>query len=389
MSEIRRVILIKGELPHLELIQNRKIKSILNEGLQDHFLRWRAIFACLIRVRSSEELENFKWGWNRGKLLEEALERQRFFIESQHFPCEPGDDEPNERRTLSLRCICNPRTSKIKLVLVAKISAETVDMAHQAGIQYWNEIKSVFPYDYELIPAKSRDEFKNLIGWKVFEAIGKQDTIAEIQRFQGVVSTGQKYFYVLGSWSPSVFANEQIWRVLANANEDIMLDVMLQPTVLGEDELATLELTSQNAKEIADHNDIVTVHPYAQFAAEYYKQLLENLRRPYILRVCLVAPNGVPKYIPRTIGFAFSHRNERGTAVPSFRVISLKKSVEIDRLRDQIFWLEPDLSSNQVVDERFRRLHRMCDIHEAHTLFRLPYPPGPGLPGVSFVEEIG
>lgn len=380
--------MIKNNPPYIELVQNKKINQILPKKRQNALLSWRAIFACLIRVCSMEELESFKWGWNRGKLLEEALERQRFFIESQHFPCEPGDDVPNERRALSLRCICEPKTSKIKLVLVAKISADTIDMARQAGIQYWNEIKSVFPYDYELIPAKNRAEFKELIGWEVLKTVEKQDSIVEIQRFQRVVSTGEQFFYVLGCWSPSIFANEQIWRVLAGVNRGLMLDVMLCPTVLGEEELATLKLISQTAEEIANQSEIVTVHPYAQFAARYYKNLLENLRRPYLLRVRLVAPDGVPRYVPRTIGFAFAHDNERDGVVPSFRTVSSQHSVEIKLWRDQIVWLEPDISSNHVVDERFRRLHRMCDVHEAHTLFRLPYPPGPGLPGVVFAEEI-
>ncbi|MEW6405950.1 MAG: hypothetical protein AB1649_29540 [Chloroflexota bacterium] len=342
---------------------------------------YHAFFACEIQIRSRDVRDMLKWGWNWGALLDEAIDRQRLFIESQHFVAEPGQTAPLECRTLALRYLYDPQSPGLQMGIVGKVIGITEETARIAAVQHWRQIQSTFPHDYVLIPATSEQDYHRLMGQNLIEDARVPDAYAEVQRFENVVSTGEQRFYLLGSWHFSVRANEQIWRVLAGSEQRVLLDILLRPTVLTEAELVTLQLISQHIGKIAEDVDLITVQPYARFAAEHYKKLLQFLRHPYIVQMRLVAPDGLPAYIPRTIGFALTHNEDRELAMPGFQAIHPQTQEDVEKWRYQLSILEPDIQSANLKDKRFARIRKMSDAYEANVLFRLPYPSQGGLPG--------
>jgi len=371
-----------SDTPWIQVISSGSLSKLI--ALSNQFSSepvYHALFASEIRIRSRDVRDKLKWGWNWGALLEEAIDRQRLFIESQHFLAEPGQIVPFECRTLSLRYLHDPRFPDLQMGIVAKVIGDTEDSARIAAIQHWRQIQSTFPHDYALIPATSEQDYYRLVGQSLIEDAIDPGAYAEVQRFEGVISTGEQRFYLLGSWHISVRANEQIWRVLSGSGQRVLLDILLFPTVLTEAELATLQLVTQHIDKIAQDVDLITVQPYARFAAEHYKKQLQFLRRPYIVQMRLVAPGGLPAYIPRTIGFALTHNQDRELAMPGFQVIHPQTQVDTEMWRRQLSLLEPDIQSDHSKDKRFARIRKMSDAYEANVLFRLPYPSQGGLPG--------
>src|SRR5512145_2064899 len=112
-----------------------------------------ALFAARICPRPFQVREKQKWGWSLDLLLDEALDRQRLFIELQHPADDLALDEPQVQRTLSLRCAHDPSRQGLDLALLARVSAPGRQSARSLAEAYWREITSLFPYDYDLQPA--------------------------------------------------------------------------------------------------------------------------------------------------------------------------------------------------------------------------------------------
>ncbi len=350
---------------------------------------WHAQFASLIRVRPMDQRAKRKWGFNLGALLDEAIERQRLFIQSRHFSGVPEmGDEPPERRTIALRAIHHPQAERLQLVLVAKVWGATLEAVRQAATDHWHEIHSTFPTDYELIPARSLESFYNLAGWRILQDAAQPNTIAEIQRYENVLNTGSDKMYLLGAWKYTNTSNEQTWRTLQGADRRILYNVTLRPTVLDELEQAALLVIAQYAEKIASQATLPNVKPYAEFAAKNYAYLLQQLRKPFIVQAQVVAPEGLPEYLPRNIGYAMTYRNDREPTTPGFQITRPANAAEVAAWRANLIWLEPEVATGPVIDPRFVRVRKMTDAYEARGLLCLPFPPDSELPDVHFAEKI-
>lgn len=344
---------------------------------------WHAQFAASIQIRPFKELERLKWGFNFGSLLEEVIDRQRLFIESQHFPGEPVQ-EPEEGRTLALRCLNDPEAAQLRLSLLVKVHASTRQRAHAFALQTWQEIQSIFPYEYTLVPALDQIQFQRLTGWEWLQEIREQFTLVEIERFEGRLSTGSERLYLLGTWKNSLVANEQTWRVLAGASQRILMTVILRPTVLYDYDVAALQAIAEFAEKIRQGPVNPALLPYLNNATAVYRKMAETLRHPFLARVVLASPDGIPEYIPRDIGYAMTHLDKPEPSTPGFQICVPKSEEEITDWKRLLFWIEPEALPRNGIDERFQRLRSLVNVSEAISLFRLPFPPEGGIPGITF-----
>jgi hypothetical protein len=347
---------------------------------------WHAQFACLIGVRTARQLDDLRWGFNLGALLDEALDRQLLFVESQHFPGEIGEPDPPYPCSLAVRCVHDPDVGNLQLALIVKNSAPTEEEAYRIAQLRWQELCSIFPYDYELVPADSDKTFFRLAGWRFVDQCVDPQDFTEVLRYEQEVRPER--FYVLGAWRRSKTANEQVWRTLAGARKPILFDITLQPTVLRMYEQDALSTVTKKAQDVVKKEEAsLFSKAYANYMSTNTSDLIDFLRRPFIVQVRVLSPSGVPDYIPRAIGFAFTHSGAEIATTPGFQLISPKDKGEVEDWISQLIWLEPDLKPGPFTPKYCERLRKMVDARDARQLLCLPYPPGDGIPGVSFASE--
>ena len=360
-----------------------------------------ALFAIRVAPRPMEVRLKWRWGFNNAALLEEAADRMRQFVEGQH----PAEDVPAgaaTERALALRCIAGGDGAVLDLSLVGRVRAATRRAAHEAAFEYWYELMNAFPYDYQLTPATNREIFYRWSGkdWvspsaptdKTEHPANRRQTgrlnpaalqVVEVQRFEGALATSANFIYTLGCWRFALRSDEVIWRVLAGTSRPVMLNITLQPAVLQPNELYTLEEMRLAALPATDAA-LPGVRREAEWIATSFDERIRSLRYPYIMRVHLLGPNGVPEGLVRNIGAAFTHPDLVDDRPPGYQSASISDPREVELCRRSLHWLEPMAYETPSVDPRFARLRYLFGVREALAAFRCPFPPEGGLPGVQF-----
>jgi hypothetical protein len=333
----------------------------------------------------------WKWGLLADALLEEAIDRQRLFIEAQHPADIMMQSELPDHRTLALRCIRDPSQPDLVLVLIAKVCAFDPDSAGVAALHYWEKLKALLPYDYVYKPVASRAEFSRLSGCEVLnKALESADCpvgcLVEIGRFEEVLTDSSIAVYLLGKWQSSGLGNEQVWRALAGCSVPIMLNITLRPTVfLDQERLALLDM--RQAMERVAQSSAGALFPLEiELAAQVHRERLSGLRYPFLMQVHLIAVSEVPEYIPCAVATAFTHYEKGKTLPVGYRVLKAATSNRVASHLHDLLLLEPILINNTLADPRFSRLRYMVDALEACAAFRFPFPPDGGIPGVSFAQ---
>lgn len=362
-----------------------------------------ALFAVRVTPRPMEVRLKWRWGFNNFALLEEAADRMRQFIESQH----PAEDVPvgdAVDRALALRCSSVGGGAELDLALVGRVGGATRRAAHDAAVEYWHELASAFPYDYQLAPATSRDIFHRWSGKSWLAPKSLEDTgdnqptrrqtgklnppalqIVEVRRFEGALATGANFIYTLGCWHFALRSDEIIWRALAGAPRPVMLNVAIQPAILQQNELYTLE-EMRLATLPATDAVMPAVRREAEWIAGSFDERVRTLRYPYVLRVHLVAPDSVPDGLVRSLGAAFTHPAATEDRRPGYQTEIISGPQEVEYCRRSMYWLEPLAHETPAVDPRFARLRYLFGVREALAAFRFPFPPDGGLPGVMFED---
>ena len=338
--------------------------------------QYHALFAAQVRVPPFDERVQSRWGWTAQDLLLEALDRQLLFIESQHPRDDLAQEEEPARRTLALRCLVDPAHGCLSLVLIGKVCDLKRELARQAALAYWRELAAVFPYDYLLQPVTGEAGFHAAAGWGLLAAAGKPQAVVEICRFEGALVSSPSVIYLLGEWQRSLFAGEQIWRALAGCDRPLLLNVMLRPSVLLDAELLALAEMAAAAEQAAAQAGLATVHREAEWAARAYAGLLSNLRYPYLVRLHLVCPQGVPEYLLRAVGSALTHAGQDEPPLPGYQSIPAGTQDCLEQLRVNLAWLEPDAGPHDSRFAGFGRVRYLAGAHQASALFRLPFPGG-------------
>ena len=342
---------------------------------------WQAMFACQIRVRSYEERLKLKWGFSPAFLLEEALDRQKLFIESQLFN-NPIDNQI-EQRSLTLRCICVPK-SGLLFGLVAKVLAESQERAQSLAQSYLRELESTFPYDYTIRPATSIEEFNRLTGREIFKKCKERTAIAKIRRFESPLPTSKMPLRIVGLWQTAMRSDEQIWRALAHYPQEILLNISICPTTLFEGERRALLEMRQSAQA---PQDAPLTEPYLQNHETWIDPFINRYISPwnkyFYLQVHLVSPSEIDEFLLRSIGSSIT-RDDLELSTPGFQTIRPKNENEATEWGNHLDNLNVIHTNNSLI---LPRLSELASVDEAHAVFRLPYPPETGLPNVVFLEE--
>lgn len=341
---------------------------------------WQAMFACHIGVRSYEERLKLKWGFSPAFLLEEALDRQKLFLESQ-LSSNPID-EHIELRTLALRCISVPN-SGLRLGLVTKVLATSQEEAIATAENYCRELESVFPYDYLFHPVTTVEEFNVVTGRALLKGCNHFNSIAQIRRFENPLRTSKGILRLIGYWQSGVRSDEQIWRALANSSREILLNISIRPTILYEGERRALLSMKQSAHLGKDEqSDEPYLQNYETWIDQCISRHISPWNRYFYLQIHLASPQGIDEYIFRSIGSSITRENPNKSS-PGFQVLYPPDPKHANEWCNYLDCLEMIDTDNSLL---LPRLSELASLDEVHAVFRLPYPPEAGLPNTKFLS---
>jgi hypothetical protein len=371
-----------NQSPWIEVKQSPQHTRYLREGSGiNQKYPWQATFACQIRVLSYEDRLKFKWGLNAAFLLDEALDRQKLFIEAQ-LNNNPIDTQM-ELRTLSLRCICVPKSGLI-LGLVARVLAESQGKAQSNALNFLREIEATFPYDYTICPAVSMEEFNLLTGKEIFKNCNNPASIAQIRRFESPLQTSKGVFHIVGIWQTGKRSDEQTWRALAHYPQDILLNVSICPTTLFEDERRALLKIKQSATVTQGNpSSEPYLENYEAWVDPFISRHISPWNRYFYLQVHLVSTAEIDEFLLRSIGASIT-RDSPEISTPGFQVVHPSNQKEATEWCSHLDSLDIIHTNKSLL---LPRLSELASVDEAHAVFRFPYPPEPGLPNVVFLEE--
>lgn len=342
---------------------------------------WQAMFACQVGIRPFKEREQLKWGFNAAVLLEEALDRQKLFLEAQlhNNPIETS----TEQRALALRCVCEPGKGLL-LAVIGKAMAESQEQARASALSYLREVEAIFPYDYTLRAMASQAAFERLTGRKILENCKNPNSIACIRRFESPLQTSKGTCLVIGLWQTEKRSDEQIWRALAHYPHGILLNISLSPTLLFEAERQAL-LEVQRAVKTPDAAS--AKEPYLQHYEQWIDPFVNRFISPwnkfFYLQVHVVSSAAIDEYLLRSVGSAIT-RDTPGQSIPGFQVVRPASNGEAVEWSRQIAALDIVQANTQFL---LSRLSELASLEEAHAVFRFPYPLEPGWPNTVFLEE--
>jgi hypothetical protein len=342
---------------------------------------WQALFACQIRIRSYEERLKLKWGFSPAFLLEEALDRQKLFIESQ-LSNNPIDNQI-EQRALALRCICVPK-SGLLFGLVGKVLAESQEKARSLALSYVRELESTFPYDYTIQPVISVEEFNRLTGREIFRKCKDRTAVAEIRRFESPLPTSKTTLRIVGLWQTAMRSDEQIWRALAQYPREIMLNISICPTTLYEGERrALVEMRGSALQSQGASSEEPYLQNYETWIDPFINRYLSPWNKYFYLQVHLVSSSEIDEFLLRSIGSSITRDNPE-LSTPGFQIVRPRNENETTEWSICLDSLETIHTSSNFM---LPRLSELASVDETHAVFRLPYPPETGLPNVVFLED--
>ena len=366
------------DAPWIFIEQYRDKESPAEAGFSDYI--WQALFACQIDVRSHQEWVKLKWGFNASALFDETLERQRLFLESQYVNQNDLGAENPDHLTLAFRYINRPGEGLLVTAL-GKIHAQTEADAMEGAMAFYREIKSIFPYDYTLVPALSRDEFLQLSGWDVLDNRDERLDLAQIRRLE--VPIYRKIPAIQGLWQSSPRAHEQIWRTLAASPYPVLLNTSIRCTLLYEKERQSLLKSMQEISDLPD--DLLnskTLSALKLWNSSYTERRLSLWKKFFYLQVHLASTRKIDEHLFRITGTSLALGKENNS-LPGYQVIS-PKSNEVDAWRKKLMNLDFVFSKSYLPIPRFSEV---ADMDEVFSVVRLPYlPPENGFPDMNFVS---
>ena len=342
---------------------------------------WQAMFACQVGVMSHQNWTNLRWGFNAGALFEEAMERQRLFLESQHsFNTEMRVENP-QIRAFAFRYINT--NGGLLITLIGKVSAKTREQVELFANDYYHELKTTFPYDYSLSPATSRDEFLGITGSDLLLS-GRQIYIAQIKRCETPIPLYEQIPFVQGLWQSNGRAHEQIWRSVNAAKSNILIDIVLRPTILNNNELENYSnLAAEISKYQPDDGSQKVFNAYAEWQDNFIKRRLIPWKKFYYLQFFVVSDHDIPENLIRSIGTVLTQGTSssfiQGTSstVPGYQAVKPPSRKEKE-WGEKIYNMYLTSLGSQLPDAR---LSDVADLDEVFSVVRIPYsPPGSQLP---------
>lgn len=353
---------------------------------------YHALFAARVLVTPYEILAERKWGMVERDLLDEILDRQRRFIASLHYidPCSASPD-PN-LKTAALRYVARPEMHRIDTILMGKVFAHQIDQARDIALAWYKEIESLFSHDYKLQPLESKDAFMAQSGQTLLKSISEPTQTAEVRRYEMFLPRPterevRETHYVVYPFMWHRNGMDQVWQVMASMSAPVILSVMLRPAYLYEAEELHLARFYEATKKLADSKH-VTDHVLGEQAVQIYAGYLRTWRQPFLVRAQIAAPQGTPRALTRAVGCALSYGapvggDDKHSPFPGYELVTPTEK-DCKTACDNVCWLEmQDWGADQAAPA-YRRFRYLTDLKGAHCLFRLPFVPKAGLPGVQF-----
>lgn len=367
-------------LPWIKIDQYKDRDNMIGPDLPEYV--WQALFACQIGVPSHQEWVKLKWGFNASALFDETLERQKLFLESQYaIRSDLGIEDP-DHRTLAFRYINRPGEGLLVTAL-GKILARTQVEAEEKALAFYFELKATFPYDYTLVPARTRDEYDQIAGNDILEESGDTQNLAQIKRMEIPLHPSNGSPILQGLWQSSPRAHEQIWRFLAITTKPVIMNISIRCTVLYETER---EMVLKSAKEIAnfskDAPNQITLLALKRWSEKHTERRLTPWKKFFYMQIQLASNQRIDENIFRILGTSLSLTLD-GQLSPGYQVI-------IPRAHEVESWLRKLRNLDFVYSGSYLstpRLTEIADMEEVFAVMRLPYlPPENGFPDMQFVN---
>ena len=345
---------------------------------------WQARFVGQVEIPNHQEWARLRWGFNAAALLDEALERQRIFLESQYnYPDELGL-ETTDHRTMAFRFINRPGEGLL-VAVIGKVHARTEAEAVENAASFLKELKSTIPYDYTLTPAFSQPEFMRQTGEDRLNWENNLLWLAQIKRLEFSPDLKRDTPFLQGFWRSSPHAHEQIWRSLAATSEPVMLNISLRSTTLYESERTNLLNTIDEISKMDNKStDQFTASARKQWSKHTLERRLAPWKKHFYLQVHLASTQRLSEDLFRTIGTSLALNNKSDyltgyeVVVPKPQKASYwqKKLKNLDIILSDIYLQHP-------------RLAEVADLEEVFDVMRLPYsPPDNGFPNMKFVTVV-
>lgn len=360
----------------VEVLQSPDQSDIPTPGASGY--PWQALFACRVGVLDHQRWTGLRWGFNAGVLFDESLERQKLFLESQHsLDSELGLEYP-AIRAFAFRYINT--NDGLLITLIGKVSAKTKEQVEISAGDYYHELKSTFPYDYSLSPAISRDEFLAITGSELLLGSGDQMDIVQIKRCEVPIPVNRNLPYLQGLWQSSGRAHEQIWRSLTAAQGKVLVNIVLRPTVLYDNDL---EIYSNIASEVAKYqpgeNTQKAFNAYKDLYENFTKRRLTPWKKFFYLQIHIVSIGNINENFIRSAGTTLTQNLQTSSLLHGYQAIRPppKKKKEWG---GKIHGLYLTSWGSQFPNPR---LSEVADLEEVYSVVRIPYSP-PGSESLGF-----
>ncbi|MDD2923339.1 MAG: hypothetical protein PHQ36_13730 [Anaerolineales bacterium] len=331
---------------------------------------WQVCFAAQVFHRPSEDWLNMRWGFNAAALLDEALDRQKLFLESQAVNEEAFLADEGARRALTLRGINQPNIGA-QMAILGKALSSSPEKAREEAQNFARNTCAIFPHDFLLRPAETQGEYERLAGTDFFS---KNATAAQIRRANARAPSTHGH-HLTGLWQSSTRAHEQVWRALSNTRQTTVFNVVIQPAILYEKEKEFL-LKIQK-EENAASKETETQSDYAEWAGKYVKRRLAAWQKFFLLQTHVLIEGAMDNDLLRAIGAALT-RSSGDMSTPGFQITRPDSAEQGEEWRENLYALE-------LVPSPFRA-DDLADLDETFSVFRFPYLPAAGLPNAKFVE---
>ncbi len=361
-----------AESEHIELIESRDGPLTHPAGTSS----WHGLFACQVNNLPYDQWGRLRWGFNAAALMDEALERYKIFIEAQYAVHPERRMDLPHQHTLALRAVSRPGIG-LRLAICGKVPGPSQSAAEQEARRYCREIRSIFPQDYIVHPAKTREQFMDFSGSSLLDEIPNLQ-IAQIKRADTFLPSQSGVQYVHGLWQSSSRANEQIWRALAAMPQPILFSIMLRPTILYPHEQLALQEVKNPSETVSIPGPSYPVS-YAGWMEAFVKRRLAPLKKFFYLQIH-VASNPLDENIIRDIGATLT-RDPTDQASPGYYSLPAEAGA-LGGWKESLQRL--DFTPHHSAFSQ-PRLSDLADIDEVMSVFRYPFPPEAGLAGVQFI----
>ncbi len=386
------------EIPYIYTVPFRQ--TPVEFGIFDHlgvvYKRidgYHALFAARVVSESYEIVKQRKWGWAERDLLDEVLDRQGRFIASLHY-VDPQSPSPDQHlRTVALRYIAFPDTGQMNVILIGKVFAPERDQARALAVDWYEEIRALFPYDYRLWPIGSEEEFMIQSGQELLETLSSSRQTTGVRRFELFLPRPSERdvteaHYVVYPFVWHRHGMEQVWRAMALERDPVIVSVTLRPAYLYEAEEIHLTRFHEAGSKLTE-SECAADRILGGQAVRIYANYLQAWRHPFLVRVQIAAPQGVPGAVASAVGCALSYNRmstngQRGDLIfPGYELV-VPEEIDYQVARDNVCFLEMDDWGTDQAMPPYRRFRYLTDVQGAHCGFRLPFMSKGGIPGVLF-----